>query len=287
MDCLEFERQLEALSEGRLPAAREAACRRHARSCVACGDLLSLLFLRVPGAKDAVPDLVPSVLERTVGSACRQAREQLCEHVDGEQRRAERELVELHLSGCRECRALAAVLVRLAEELPSLAEREADPRFVRDVLAATLPVPVQLRRWWRRAWPTMVRRPRFALEGAYVGLLVLILVFASAGASVEAMPQRAIELTRNQLTRSQPALWNGVVAELGERVESTVAAVRASDAVSKLGEKRAATEAKAGAVQELWGRAQAKLGTLWEEAASLLEKDGEEPSLEPNDSTEE
>src|SRR5207249_4474233 len=94
----------------------------------------------------------------------------LCDRVDGLLGPVDDEIVRMHLGGCEECGRLAAVLARLAIDLPSLAEREPDARFVPGVLARTSQRASPVAEWKARfeaAWRRLAHRPRIAWEGAY------------------------------------------------------------------------------------------------------------------------
>ena len=83
------------------------------------------------------PALTEAILERTSGSPCVRAREQLGDLTDGRLAATDTELMRLHLGHCRPCAALADTLAWLAEELPAMATLEPDDAFLADVLRAT------------------------------------------------------------------------------------------------------------------------------------------------------
>ncbi len=192
MNCRELEDRLEALLDGELDEGERRRCARHLEVCSGCRELVE------PFEVAAAPpgDLVGAVLARTSGAACGRAQSLLCAWLDKELLGTDQELMAAHLDSCAECRALAAVVRRLAAELPQLAELRPDPGFVAAVLAATLPPSVRLRRWWTAGWPRWVRRPRFASEAAFIGTMALALIFATPGSPLEAVPTKALELAR-------------------------------------------------------------------------------------------
>jgi hypothetical protein len=120
-----------------------------------------------------------------------------------------------------------------------------------------------------------VRRPRFAWEAAFVLTLVLTPVFAAAGAPLQ---ERAVELRREN-----------PVAEAEERLEAAGRSLAESEAANWLERRIAAGQAAvAGAAQWMEGRterARADLGTLFEDAASLLARG--ERTLSPDPDTNE
>jgi len=216
MTCRELERLLEGWLAETLPASERTACEEHLATCEACRDLVELAALAdSAGALEASPppDLVAGILERTSGATCARVREELVLLVDGELLGERRELVELHLGFCPDCRELRGVLEDLAGDLVLLAEVDPGPDFVESVLERTVRAdrprslagaegvagagrdraaqvtPARLRRWWKTTWPALVRRPRFAWEAAYVLALVLTPLVASAD-----LPERAADL---------------------------------------------------------------------------------------------
>jgi hypothetical protein len=196
MDCREFAERLDEILGRSLRDHERQSVDEHLRDCADCRRLLEALD--GVGEPDGVPpDLAASILERTVGSACGSARDRLCAHVDGESGPVDKELVGLHLAACGDCAALARALVGLKTDLPRLAELQADRRFVDDVLAAT----VQHRRPSVRRlaprlsdWAGLIRRPRLALEGAYLGTLLLAVLFWVPGSPLREFPDRALRL---------------------------------------------------------------------------------------------
>jgi len=210
MRCKDFERLLEVWLAGGLSPAEHAACARHAERCGECRELVALAgwadSAEAHFGGEPSTDLVHGVLERTSGGACARAREELVPLVDGELTAERRGLVELHLESCPDCRELRDVLGGLAAELTLLAEADPGPGFTEGVLARTVHADRaavgagasvgegwvtlgRLRRSWAAIWPALVRRPRFALEAAYVLVLVLMPLVAWAD-----LPERAADL---------------------------------------------------------------------------------------------
>lgn len=228
MNCLEFERRLESLLEERLEPRTRRACLAHAETCSACREILEVVA--DPASAEVTEPgeaLVESILVATVGSACEQAKAQLPAFVDRELAAADRELVELHIETCESCQRLTATLVAMTTELPQLAQAPLDLRFTRDVLAATSKRRSAVWTWLEKSWASWLQRPRFAMEAAYVGVLVIMLVLGAFSTPVAALPQRGVELMRPEpdtptiWTRTQEGLgtfWDSV-ASLFEKVE--------------------------------------------------------------------
>jgi len=81
------------------------------------------------------------------------------------------------------------------------AEIEPDADFTREVLAATTGAerPAPAPHWWERLRERgrdLWRRPRFALEGAYIGTLLLVLLFETPLSPARDAPNRALEVMR-------------------------------------------------------------------------------------------
>ena len=274
MDCRELETLLEALLDGELDEPRRRRCARHLEGCPDCRELAE------PFAVVATPpeDLVDVVLARTSGSPCGQAESLLGGWLDGELAAAERQLMGAHLDSCGDCRALAAAMTRLGAELPQLAELRPGPGFVEAVLAATLPVRVRLRRWWAAIWPRWVGRPRFASEAAFVATMVLVLVFATPGSPLEAVPTKALALARTDPAAQLEERLEGPVAALEERFAVQVKEplyARYARGESEVRAWAAAAETKSRGVADQVG---VWLGTSREWIASLLGSADEEAS---------
>ena len=269
-----------------------------------------------PDLDQELEALLARVLEGTSGPACRRAEELLASAARPKERPddrpggglgeelppVDRELLDLHLAGCGECRALAAVRAELARDLPRLAEVRPEPGLVEGVLAATLPAAARWRRrrraWrrsWAESWPRWVRRPRFAWEAAFALTLVALPIFAAPEAPLQEVPGRAIELAREYPV----AKLEAPVAELEERLGSAIPAIRRSAPARRLSASRTAVGEWSerieragriglpGSAERLLEAGRAELGTLFERAASLLESGEETPSANPKDPTEE
>ena len=199
MDCRTFEDRLERLLDGALSPAEEREVAEHLASCEACGHLERMLRGDddAPAREDV--DLTGPVLARTTGSPCERARGLLSSRADAAMEALDSELLRGHLGHCQDCRAVEIALARLAEDLPSLALAEPDARFTGDVLAATLPLAARLRRGARGAretWSQWMQRPRFAWEAAYVGAILLGILFWTPGSPLKEVPAQAIALAQ-------------------------------------------------------------------------------------------
>ena len=123
------------------------------------------------------------VLAETSGPACPAAEDRFVSFVDGELDPVDRELVAAHVAGCRPCREELAQVRALLAELPHIAEVVPDRAFVGDVLRRTAAPPR-----WSDTWRRLMLRPRFALEMAYVGAVVLCVIGTFTDLHVRAVP---------------------------------------------------------------------------------------------------
>jgi len=202
MSCSRFEDRLERLIDGTLDARERDEAERHLESCPRCRDLLALaqgdldLSVPPPGGEAA---LTAAILRSTSGSACGSAEQRLCDLTDGTLGAADATLVGMHLEHCAGCRALARTLAMLSEELPAMAEIRPDPDFVADVMRATAwPAPRSggLLAALRERIAAVMARPRFPIEAAYAGMLIVWLMAGASFSPLRGMPERALELTR-------------------------------------------------------------------------------------------
>jgi anti-sigma factor RsiW len=121
-------------------------------------------------------DLTRSILALTSGSPCAHMRDLMCDLLDGALDSERRALAQAHLDHCPDCTALVASLNASTVALPRLAEVDPGPWFLQRVLSTTsrasVPVPEAHTWWWR-----LMRRPRIALEAAYLGAMAGFLGF--------------------------------------------------------------------------------------------------------------
>jgi anti-sigma factor RsiW len=132
--------------------------------------------------------LADTILLATSGKPCRAAEEQLCAFLDGELPALDAELVRGHLEGCAGCAALAHALVHLAETLPAIQEVDPGRAFTAAVIART---SGSRRSRFAAGFRAMLLRPSFALEGAYLGSLVVVGLVAIPGSPLKQLPERA------------------------------------------------------------------------------------------------
>ncbi len=211
MDCQQFERMLDELLDGTAAPAGRREAEEHLSSCERCRELDALVRDAGLALPDAPAELTRDVLERTSGSPCTQAHTLLCEQVDGTLHGVDAELLELHRNHCSDCAHLGTALIHLQEDLPALALADPGPKFVEQVMAATLPLDRRLARLGRRirqGWERLTQRPRFAWEGGYVGALLLFLIFGMPASPFSAVPGEAWRWRRStRCTRCRTLRW--------------------------------------------------------------------------------
>jgi predicted anti-sigma-YlaC factor YlaD len=194
MSCHNFEAHLDAFLEGTLEDVDQQRLEQHLDACAACRELAEI----AAGNGDAAaeqrsPELCSAILAETSGAACGLAYSDLCGWADGRLAGAERERVRLHLALCVDCRGLATVLGRLTEDLSAL-------RVQRSPLPIEMRLALALGRGVARVagfWQQLLARPRFALEGAYVGTLVLAILFILPASPLRGLSSGALTLTQS------------------------------------------------------------------------------------------
>lgn len=130
--------------------------------------------IRRPALPPPPLDLTRAILARTSGDPCQRLQHLACDFVDGHLDAGQAGLARLHLGHCEACSALVAALATLQATLPTLAQAEPGPWFTQRVLRATRQAPDQRTSAPRPAnpgdlWRQLMRRPRIALEAAYLG----------------------------------------------------------------------------------------------------------------------
>lgn len=293
MSCRDLELRLEGLLAGTVSAAEASRCAEHLAGCALCRDLVELAGLgdaAAAGHGGPPPDLAPAVLAQSriqeghaddasgASPACARAHELLAAGLDDPSAGTDRLLLHGHLATCGDCRALEGALLALARDLPRLAEVSPGPGFAEAVLRRTLPFEVQIRRWWDALWPQLWHRPRFATEAAYVGLVVVVLIFATPSSPLAAVPSEALAIAQEPpLPRLElPAV------ELAPRLAAAKRALRTSQGARVAAEWGTELRATAGDAAELVIEVRTQMGTFWDEAASLLETRDATPSSEPD-----
>ena len=292
MDCRKFSERFGDFVEELLIPDERRAMEEHLRNCARCRELHTMAS-KEPGDPEVVvpADLTESILSRTSGPVCASAHMQLCDHVDRLLDPAGDELVGLHLQSCAECEGLFRALSSLRVDLPALAELEPGVEFIGAVLARTRPRGRSRATWIEKLaeeWSKLVKRPRFAWEGAYVGAFVLILIFGTPNAPLASVPKKAKEVVP-QLSSAVGSVWeitrNNVIdtsTELAVNVRRHSSAVletarESLEAARKtLGIARETLETdreNLEAARESLGTAREALGTIWESLPLMQEKD--------------
>jgi hypothetical protein len=244
MNCSEFEALLYASIEEHIEPADGARMTAHEASCASCRRLAALVSGSGTDSSEFAEGLAESVLMRTSGKPCEEVAILLAE--DGSDTSHQEALWPLHVETCKDCRALQGALARMRHEIPALAELETEASLVDSVLSATLGRRPSLanRRSHEGFWIRFVRRPRAALEGAYVTAMLLLVVTGlpwslsgSSGRTLDSWwrgPAEAasglVEGAEMRLRVGQAGLMNAV----DESMQSTWRHVRAPD-LDKLG----------------------------------------------------
>jgi predicted anti-sigma-YlaC factor YlaD len=223
IDCRAFEARLDEHLRDALSEDERRALEEHARSCPTCRELL-VPFARGPrmpvsaGTPDEGEAFVAAVMSRTASTVCRDCEERLDAFLAGDLSPAEVVPVREHLARCVRCREFADLVVTVTRLLPACASAGEDETFVAGVLRATIGTrrPTQARSapWW--SLRALFDRPRFALEGAYLGTVCLVLGVATPISPWQRAPGEVLTFLRDEpaaITRelaslpSRPAPW--------------------------------------------------------------------------------
>ncbi len=163
MECTRFEELLFERLEGVLDESGCEDLTAHAGKCSRCQELESMLTS--PARAVEVPDdLTASVLALT----------------------SERE-------------PLQRALRQLDLDLPAMVSITPDESFVADVMTATVEADKQ--RFWFRArefWNGLAQRPRFALEGAYLGGIAIFLLVGLPGSPLAGVSDQVLNELRDE-----------------------------------------------------------------------------------------
>ena len=162
-------------------------------------------------------DLTNSILKRTSGLACGRSRDYLPDFVDGKLDAGSGGLLALHLQYCSGCRALDQSLRGLAGTFPGMALLEPEEGFTAAVMQATVEHrPVSRTFGFLGWWDRQIQRPRFALEIAYVGTLLCVLVLGNPAELVGKVVAQHFEAGGSPGGVSQllPAFWDKSGAEV-------------------------------------------------------------------------
>ncbi len=231
-ECRECRSRLDDFLTGDLPREQSEKLKSHLTGCKDCRENLAARSLPTNELHPQESlDLTAGILARTSGSACDRAHELLGDESDGALSELDRELLRSHLGHCCDCEALAAAMAWSGDLLPTMAEVDPDPAFLADVMrvtselenaAAPDPLRERLAEWWQRLY----RRPRISLELAYLGTMLLILLFALPFSPGKNAPSRALDAIGNgtnavsaSLTPNLGSLHEGL-AQQGSRIRS-------------------------------------------------------------------
>jgi hypothetical protein len=190
---------------------------------------------------------------------CDRFEELLFEKLEGDLDRETTVLLDAHAAGCQRCHDLAALLAAEAStvaddftasilalttarapieralrqldlDLPALASMVPDDDFVADVMSLTIEADRgRLHRRLATFWNGLVARPRFALEGAYLGAMAGFLLVGTPWSPLAGVPEQVIGELRNRETIVRATVTEGA-ARIGEI--STVTWSRAGDLIN-------------------------------------------------------
>lgn len=206
---------------------------------------------------EVMPDLTAAILARTSGPACGRLRHLACDFVDGWLAPDDRDLVHGHLDHCPGCQNLIAQLEAASQILPGFAALAPGADFTARVLSRThaaLPHPALQQDRFVAGWARLMRRPRAALEAAYLataaGLILTQLPLPGtqqpAGSALVSRVRRESRATlTGAATRAQAWTW------------------RASSPVRNL-------QVREGTWSVLWFRFTRRVGQAWLELTTAV-----------------
>ena len=164
--------------------------------------------------------LTRNILARTSGSPCARAQSLICDAADGVLNDVDTGLLESHGEHCTDCHALAGAVNWMRTPLSRLAEVDPGPDFTGAVLAGTLPWHRRLSRHIRifaGDWADVLRRPRLAWEAAYVGAVIIGLLFAAPASPLHQVPGKALNLAQTNPIQALVAASRDRVPEVAQR----------------------------------------------------------------------
>jgi len=169
--CTRFQLELNDFLTGQLSEIQRLEAEEHLTHCLACLDLMA-------GSLGTTPNLTELILQETTGNPCRDA--QLYHAMGSETPHDDAELALNHIQTCEPCTQMTQVMEQLSETLSNMKEMDPGPGFTQQVLAATLPVERTMNPW-RRGLATIIKRPRFPMEFAYVAALLIFMIWKVTG----------------------------------------------------------------------------------------------------------
>jgi hypothetical protein len=143
--------------------------------------------------------MIKGVLARTTGSPCGRASELICAPADDTLEAVDTSLLAGHVDHCASCRSLATVMAWLPQPLLELAEVDPGEAFTAAALKGMLPWRQRAARRLRNLgeeWTTLMRRPRFAWEAAYIGAAIIGLLFAAPISPLRDVPGEALRVAQ-------------------------------------------------------------------------------------------
>ncbi len=191
MDCARFEEKIGELIAEQLSLPVRQEAQNHAAHCPDCRALLEIAV----GMRNLLPisdqaDLARDILLQTSGSACERVHRHLCQFVDGALDPTYTAMIGSHLHHCQSCSTLAGCLAELRQLLPDLAELNPGPNMVGAIVRVTSARRGPLRQWpkqrpvVRQFLNRLLWRPRFSLEAAYAGALLIFILVGNPASSL-------------------------------------------------------------------------------------------------------
>jgi predicted anti-sigma-YlaC factor YlaD len=271
MICSRFTRILADFLEGKLSRDDESAAEAHLGSCSDCRGFLEM----ARGSVDILPgnrreELTRSILECTSGPVCRRVESCLWDFVAGGAGAEDSQLIALHLDHCAGCKSLAEEFAEMQGMLPAMAQVEPGGAFTREVvslISGVRPYRSRLRIRFLTWWNRIVYRPRFSLEAAYIGTLVIVFLFGSPflpfrNMTFEKVSSGAIQPSTNHLL----SVWAGAKAPVLNGLNSFQSVAKSlSNAAVNCGHLSASiADASAQGIRSWHRKESAAFRTVWQ-----------------------
>ena len=190
MNCTQFNQLLQNTNSGNETAPLSPEAEQHLQRCERC---LSHWVEHLTSTAEYQPDdkrIVDTLLAMGL-NPCGKAQLQLEDYLNHNLSRSSAELVDQHLQHCQHCAGLLLILANMETQLPSMAALEAPINFSENVIALTTGPNTEQRTQEKTMVVKLLKRPRFAMEGAY--LATLLWVFLLGVPAVDGMPINNLE----------------------------------------------------------------------------------------------
>jgi hypothetical protein len=264
LECVDIEQWLGLYLEGKLTGGIRQSLEEHLNQCSDCQTVVSIF--RQTGERNCA-DLTDIIIESTSGPLCPRIKSSLPDWMDGVLKREDFQLIEHHLDSCLSCRQMAQAMREVQAGLAQLVPVSLPENLTQQILDATslskhnpyvfsLKSGVKLRSFWEK----FTLRPRFSLEAAYIGALLMFTLVSL--------------LPTERIGQDSAEKLSGFGLEIIERIEN-LSAKTWNEGSSVLHQYSKTTRLKADEITEDFVEDVEKSREFWLETVSLLKNEGE------------